>query len=205
MTLHSDQVAKFSGKVINELCRIMGMKKSRTTIYHPSGNSMCERFNRTIMNMLGALDSDQKKDWKKHKGPMVHAYNATRPTSTGHSPFYLMFGRQARLPVDMLFEDPDSEGKSYVKYVFELRDRIKQAYNLASESAHKNQLRQKNNYDIRACTTVSVEGDHVLVKIWSFEGRHKLANKWEDGVYKVLEHRVKNVPVYIVQLEDGTG
>ena len=205
MTLFSDQGQNFNGKVINELCRIMGMKKSRTTIYHPSGNGMCERLNRTIMNMLGTLDSDQKKDWKRHIGAMVHAYNATRHTSTGHSPFYLMFGRQARLPVDLLFEDPENEGKSYGKYVSELRDRIKKAYNLASESARKSQVRQKQNYDIRARAAVLEAGDRVLVKILAFEGRHKLANKWEDGVYTVLEQPNKDVPVYNVQLEDRTG
>ena len=205
MTLFSDQGQNFNGKVINELCRIMGMKKSRSTIYHPSGNGMCERLNRTIMNMLGTLDFDQKKDWKRHISAMVHAYNATRHTSTGHSPFYLMFGRQARLPVDLLFEDPENEGKSYGKYVSELRDRIKKAYNLASESACKSQVRQKQNYDIRARAAVLEAGDRVLVKILDFEGRHKLANKWEDGVYTVLEQPNKDVPVYNVQLEDRTG
>ena len=166
---------------------------------------MCERLNRTIMNMLGTLDSDQKKDWKRHIGAIVHAYNATRHTSTGHSPFYLMFGRQACLPVDLLFEDPENEGKSYGKYVSELRDRIKKAYKLASESARKSQVRQKKNYDIRARAAVLEAGDRVLVKILAFEGRHKLANKWEDGVYTVLEQPNKDVPVYNVQLEDITG
>ena len=45
----------------------------------------------------------------------------------------------------------------------------------------------------------------VLVKILSFEGRHKLSNKWEDGVYKVLEHPNTDIPVYIVQKEDSSG
>ena len=94
---------------------------------------------------------------------------------------------------------------SYGKYVSELRDRIKKAYNLASESARKSQVRQKQNYDIRARAAVLEAGDRVLVKILAFEGRHKLANKWEDGVYTVLEQPNKDVPVYNVQLEDRTG
>ena len=92
LSIHSDQCANFNGKLIGELCSLMSMKKSRTNIYHLSGNGMCKRFNITLMNMLGTLEDDQKKDWNKHISSMAHAYNA--------APFYLTFGRQDWLPVD---------------------------------------------------------------------------------------------------------
>jgi len=86
------------------------MEKSRTTPYHPMGNGMTERFNRTLLNMLGTLDSNQKKDWKSHVAGLVHAYNYTRQTTTGFSPYLLMFGRTPRLPVDIAF-GVEVEGK----------------------------------------------------------------------------------------------
>ena len=113
LKLHSDQGASFDGKIIHELCKLTGMKKSRTSIYHPSVNGMCERFNRTLMNILGTLKPEQKVDWRKYLGPMVHMYNATRHTSTGMSPFFLMFGRQARLPVDFLFHENDDDERGF--------------------------------------------------------------------------------------------
>ena len=53
--------------------------------------------------MLGTLTPEQKKDWKSHVPALVHAYNCTRSVTTGFSPYYLLFGREPSLPVDVEF------------------------------------------------------------------------------------------------------
>ena len=125
------------------------MNKTRTTPYHPMGNGMVERFNKTLLNMLGTLEESQKADWKSYASTMTHAYNAAIHDSTGFSPFFLMFGRHPRLAVDAFLGIPqDTETvKSHRDYVGQLKLRLATAYDKASLEAKNSAERQKDYYD----------------------------------------------------------
>jgi transposase InsO family protein len=60
--IHSDQGANFMSHLIKELCTLTWTKKSRTTPYHSMGNGMTEIFNRTLLEMLGTLEPEKKKN-----------------------------------------------------------------------------------------------------------------------------------------------
>jgi transposase InsO family protein len=204
--IHSDQGANFCSKLIKELCELGGIKKSRTTPYNPAGNGLTERMNRTLLNMLGTLEPKQKQDWKSHVAPIVHAYNCTRHQSTGYSPFQLMFGRQPRLPIDTAFGlHNNSDTENYTQYMESLRNRLESAYSLAAESAREAQVIQKSNYDLKARAAILDIGDRVLIKALAFEGKHKLADRWEEEPYVVIEHPNTEIPVYILKPENGVG
>ena len=204
--IHSDQGANFESKLVKELCTLTGIKKSRTTPYHPMGNGMCERFNRTLLNMLGTLSAEQKKDWKSHVGSLVHAYNCTRHESTGQSPYFLMFGREPRLPLDLAFGIDIGENHGSVSsYTRALKKRLKQSYELATSALRDSRLKQKEGYDLKVRGATIQPGDRVLVKILAFEGKHKLADRWEEDPYIVLEQRNPEIPVFVVQKESGEG
>ena len=67
--IHSDQGRNFESSLIKELSSLAGVHKSRTTPYHPMGNGMVERFNLTLLKMLGTLEDHQKQDWKSYVAP----------------------------------------------------------------------------------------------------------------------------------------
>ena len=200
--LHSDQGRQFEGKVIAALCDLAGIEKTRTSPYHPMGNGLTERFNRTLINMLGTLDPDQKSDWKKYIPSLVHAYNCTRHDSTGFSPYELMFNRQPRLPVDLLLgSEPPQSSIAYSSFVDSMKQRLKYSYDLASQRSKDAQKSQKRIYDLRTRGNVLYPGDRILVRQVAFQGKHKIADKWQDTVYVIVSQPNPDIPVYRVRPE----
>ena len=113
------------------------------------GNGQVERFNQTLLQMLGTLENSKKSDWKSYVPPLVHAYNATWHDTTGVSPFFLMFGRQPRLATDtFLGIKPNSEtGTSQSEHAKKLKSHLDFAYRRATDEAKKQYERYKVNYD----------------------------------------------------------
>ena len=155
--------------------------RSRTTPYHPMGNGMVERFNHTLLNMLGTMSEKQMSDWKSHVPTLTHAYNAAVHESTGFSPFYLMFGRHPRLAIDSFLGIRSSEErKSHQDYVDKLKNRLADAYQNANEEARHKGKKYKHYYDEGVRHSVLEPGDRVLVKKVGFQGKHKIANIWDS-------------------------
>ena len=50
----------FESELITNLCRLTGTKKLRTSLYYLQTNGQCERFNSTLINMLGMLPLESK-------------------------------------------------------------------------------------------------------------------------------------------------
>ncbi|KAK0134216.1 Retrovirus-related Pol polyprotein from transposon 412 [Merluccius polli] len=128
----------FESHTIKELCFLIGAEKVRTTPYHPQGNPV-ERFNRTLLSMLGTLEEKDKHHWRDYVKPLVHAYNCTQNDTTGYSPYKLMFGRQPTLPVDFVLGTSPAAGSctTHSEYVNQLRQRLQESYALAADNSRK--------------------------------------------------------------------
>lgn len=202
--LHSDQGPDFESRTIKELCDLAGIRKIQTTPHHPRGNPV-ERFNRTLLSMLGTLENQKKSHWREYVKPLVHAYNCTRSEVTGFTPYELMFGRQPRLPVDLAFGLPvNYKPGSHSQYVRNLRSRLEESYKVATENAKKTADRNKARFDKHVVDSTLTEGDRVLVRNVRLRGKQKLADKWESDVYVVIKQS-GDIPVYVVKPETKDG
>ena len=178
-----DQGWSFESQLVADLCELMGAQKIWTSLYHLQTNGQCERFNSTLINMLGTLPKERKSEWKNHIGTLVHAYNCTQNSATGFSCYYLMFGRQPHLPVDVtlgLAPHTITEPNT-TKFIQKLRECTKSAHEKAEAFQAKEALRHKCNYDRRSRAVALEAGHTVLVHVTTFKGHHKIQDRWEIG------------------------
>ena len=145
--LHTDQGRNFESALLKEICKLLGITKTRTTPYHPQSNGMIERFNGTILNMLSMVVLDDEHNWDLHLPTLMMAYRTSRHETTGATPFSLVYGREAKLPEDILFNLPSVEVTNSHGYAEALKEHIQHAYQRVRDHSAVEQKKQKVNYD----------------------------------------------------------
>ena len=81
----------FESKILAYLCGAFGVKKSRTTPYHPMGDGLVERMNRSLLNLLRSY-TEKEGDWEENLQLLLYMYRSTKHTTTGLSPYEVLFG-----------------------------------------------------------------------------------------------------------------
>ena len=198
--LVSDQGKAFTGHLISNLCELYGVQKLRTSPYHAQTNGQVERMNQTIIRMIGKLEQDKKARWSEHLPEMLAAYNGTRSAVTGYSPYFLLFGRKSRMPVDCLFptlRDSPHQAKMEVS-VAAMQKRLKEAFAVARHLTSQEAARQRRYYDRKVGAVALQPGDVVMVHADGFVGKRKVKDRWEDGGF-IVESHLEDWPVYKVR------
>lgn len=198
--IHSDQGANFESQLIKELLEMAGIQKSHTTPYHPMGNGVVERYNRTLGNMIRALPPQSKAKWPQMLQMLTFCYNCTEHETTGFAPFFLMFGRIPRLPVDVAFQHalPNDAVVDHCEFVSRLKRDLSQAAHIARQNSRTEQARQARNYDRRAKGSPLTVGDRVLLANRGERGKRKIADRWESTVYEVVSVK-PGINVYCIR------
>ena len=198
--LVSDQGKAFMGRIITHLCDLYGVQKLRTMPYHAQTNGQVECMNQTIIRMIGKLEEDKKACWSEHLPELLLAYNATCSAVNGYSPYYLLFGRRLRIPVDYLFptlRDSPHQTKMEVS-VAAMQKRLKEAFAVARHPTSEEAAKQCCYYDHKAGAVALQPGDVVMVHIDGFEGKQKVKDQWEDRGF-IIESQLEDWSIYKVK------
>ena len=188
--LHSDQGRQFEAEVISHICKLLQIEKIRTTPYHPQSDGLVERFNRTLLSMLSTTIDEHPLEWEDHLRKVCFAYNTSVQATTGYSSYFLMFGREARLPVDLLYQtDPGKNELTIPEYVSKLRTTLTATYEGVRRSFGIHQERQKEYYSRKIHGAPYDKGDLV----WLFSpvvprGRARKFHRPWTGPYRVVRH-----------------
>ena len=152
--LLSDRGRAFLSGLLKEVQLLLGFKKLNTSAYHPQSDGLVERFNRTLTTMLAKTVERGGKDWDEKLPFVLFAYRASQQQSTLESPFFLLYGRDPRLPTESAMTPTRTRKIMNLKeYGAQLAGNMSEAWELARGCVRKAQKRQKEYYDRRVWPT----------------------------------------------------
>lgn len=114
-----------------------------------------------------------------------------------------MFGRKPKEPIDSVFETvvDKSNNRTAAEYLEDLKVRLKTTQNLVKQYSDKARLKQKYHFDKKANAAKKTVGEKVFVETLSFEGKHKIADRFEEDLYEVVEQPRQEIPLFKIRSE----
>ncbi len=153
--------------------------------------------------MLKNYTAKSQNDWDEQLPFVMMAYRSSVQSSTGYSPNQMMFGRDVRLPVDLVLGVPPEVYETSVEYVQKLQKHIESVHKMARENLNISSSNQKKQYDHRS-KEVGFEKDNL---VWYYcplpkKGLSpKFQNSWQ-GPYMV-KRRISDILYEIKRLSAG--
>ena len=162
--LHSDKGSNFMSNLFKNMCKELGINRTSTTSYHPHGNAMIERTNRTNEESLAKFVGEHHITWRDYLPLLMVAYRSSIHSLTKYSPFYLLFGQSCELPIDCMYQTIQTKIYPTLSDYFGcLQDELQTCHELVRESMDVEQERQKTYYDRSTFGPQCEVGDLVMV------------------------------------------
>ena len=169
----------------------LGIKKLRTSGYNPRSNGLTEQSNLTTKNYLTAFVTENK-EWDCWLSELSFAYNSSIHITTGFSPFELMFGRKARIPLDILYNyHKESESISVEQFKYNLN----KMFAIAQEKMNARQDKYATYVDRKKLDDILHVDDKFYVYFPRMK-RTKLVSNWY-GPFRVIfaDHLVYRIEI----------
>ena len=203
----TDVGTNFQANMMHELYDILDIHGLRTSAYHPQGDGLSERFIRTIKQMIKSYTKKARnqKDWDEKLELLQLAYNTSCHSTTKYSPYYLMFGRRPKLPLDLIIPDLEIPTPEKIdEYVERMITNLKQVFHTVIRNRNRRMNKAKIRHDRKLKAKIFKIGDHVwLTNEKTESGQNSSLKRPYMGPYIVTE--VLNVSNYkIRKLREGS-
>ncbi|XP_035228920.1 uncharacterized protein LOC118201016 [Stegodyphus dumicola] len=201
----SDQGTNFISQLTQEFMKRLGCHPRFSVPGYPASNGLVERYNRVLKNALHHIIRMDPSNWDKYLPYLLFAYREVPNSTTGVSPFKLMYGREIRGPLSVLKSSwsgeipiPLNMKQSVVDYLQEMKINLERAADQASLIASEKQAAYSNYFNRRAIPKEFKVGDKVYLLIP--DSSNKLYARW-TGPGKIIKYCPPHS--YKVKLSDG--
>jgi len=193
----SDNGAQFRSELVDSLAKLCAYHHSFTTPYHPQTDGLVERMNKTIQTILSFFTSHKQDDWDDYLAQAAFVYNITPHSSTLETPYFLMYGREPKTPLDISLKTSSSS-----KELEEWLSALHEVRSLVAENIKEAQEKYKKYYDKRHNEIPFKVGDKVLLHLPVVgEGMSKkFTHPWQ-GPFRIMK-RVGDVSFELVHMEN---
>lgn len=188
----TDCGTEFLSKVFTEVCRLLKIKKSSTSPYHPQSNGSLERSHRTLGEYLRNVVSKDQLNWDTYIPFAMFAYNSSVHSATGYQPYELVYGRKVELLTTM--SKPADPQYNFNDYQFEIKRKLQETYEVTKNKLIANKNKSKERYDNKSQANMLKIRDKVYMETKAT--RNKLTSKW-SGPFEILEILPNGVNVAI--------
>ena len=182
----TDQGTVFMSRLTKSVCNTLGIEHIRTSPYHPQSDGALERWHACLKGMMKRSEVDLKY-WDKNLKYLLFAYRDTPHTVTGFSPFVLLFGREVKGPLSLVYSswmDDESDGVEANVWLTNLKEQMALTSSVVTEREKLAKAKMKVAFDKHAKEKLFDVGEEVLVRRPGLQ--RKLGDSW-DGPYKILE------------------
>ena len=180
-----DQGSCFKSKVMAEMCRSLKVRQLWTSIYHPQTDGLVERFNQTLKQMLCKWIDVDGKNWDQLLPYVLFSIMEVPESSTGFSPFELLYGWRPRGMLDLAkeaWEEQPLPHRSVFEHMEQMQLRMAQVWPVVRGHMRKAQDAQARVYNRGPKVREFQPGEKVLVLV---SMNDKFLAKWH-GPYETV-------------------
>jgi hypothetical protein len=188
--LQTDLGKQFTAALLKEICNYFCINKSFSTAYRPQVQGLVERFNSTLLQSLSKLCNDRQSDWDRQLQTVLWAYSTTPHSSTGYSPYKLLFGREPTTALDLCLKPQvETLSKSHRQYLAEITESLEMTRAQALSNIEDTRQKMSAHYNEKKFDPEFELGDVVYIYTPVLKGgqtSRKLMLPWA-GPFRLVE------------------